>query len=741
MNARFLLLTRFLFLALLVILLVGCGQAATMPSTAPEENKATKETEALQAKATEALYATEAPAAAEPTQAPAAEVKPPTASAAATEAVTADRTATETGNIAPTAFPQPTPPPPPAFTQLVIEPRLVELEYPETLRLGDSDIIRLALLPAPDGYIVQTEFPDHTTITQTVQVQRPAGYDLIAIARLDAVNFTFAPAGDQEQSVPAGEAVIWRWSLTPDAAGQQRLNVMLALRWQPQAGVAGNARQVTAYSRSLEVRVISFLGLTRNQAALGGLFSLAAGGGLGLVALVGGRSKERKVLQAVAPNPTLVIEPRPGLQINPHERQLLSALFQKYARLTIESEFLSGYSGARTFLAIPIRPDGRADAATIVKIGETASIEREYHNYEDFVKHTLPPVTARIQRPPVTLSHPIPPLSVGFGWGRAGEGVAALQYTFIGAPGQSPQSLRLALLANPDPALLRKLFETFGPNWWMQRRPYTFRLALEYDRLLPTHLVVEPANGRGKLLDGAAGLVAATDVQVSDLVSLRGFHHIERRVDGNLSLRGEATPGVPPLRVRWLGNANPNGSTGRVVATRPILLGQLTAGMDLFGLPDPLERLSLWLNETVHGSQSTIHGDLNLENILTGPGGFVWLIDFAQTRDGHPLADFAHLEAEIIAHVIAPQIANPAEYLALLNATEHAARSSVACSVFRLRETVADIAAHCLLNPSQPREYELARLMACLGALKYSNLDQHAKHLLYLTAAHVGRGL
>ena len=51
----------------------------------------------------------------------------------------------------------------------------------------------------------------------------------------------------------------------------------------------------------------------------------------------------------------------------------------------------------------------------------------------------------------------------------------------------------------------------------------------------------------------------------------------------------------------------------------------------------------------VMSPRSIIHGDLNLENVLIGPGGMVWLIDFATTREGHPLMDFAHLEAEIIA--------------------------------------------------------------------------------------------
>jgi len=34
------------------------------------------------------------------------------------------------------------------------------------------------------------------------------------------------------------------------------------------------------------------------------------------------------------------------------------------------------------------------------------------------------------------------------------------------------------------------LFDTFGPNWWLQKRPYTFKLSQEYDCALPSHLVV-----------------------------------------------------------------------------------------------------------------------------------------------------------------------------------------------------------------------------------------------------------
>jgi Ser/Thr protein kinase RdoA (MazF antagonist) len=163
---------------------------------------------------------------------------------------------------------------------------------------------------------------------------------------------------------------------------------------------------------------------------------------------------------------------------------------------------------------------------------------------------------------------------------------------------------------------------------------------------------------------------------------------------------------------------------GRVVATRATLLADLVHGFDLGDLPDPLPRLPALLEERVSGTQSTIHGDLNLENILVGPGGFVWLIDFAQTRDGHTLFDFAYLEAALIAQVLpTPSAPTPAGYAQFVNARDP------------LLAAVRSFAARCLFNLAQPREYHLALALACLGSLKFTNLDPGQRQRLYLTAA------
>ncbi|MEW5868366.1 MAG: phosphotransferase [Chloroflexota bacterium] len=616
-----------------------------------------------------------------------------------------------------------------------VEGRIVEVEWPQRMRLGESDVVRLMLIPAGPSYILTAEFPEHQVITQTVDIPRLPGYELYGVARLDGVGFEIAPNLEQAQFLIPGQTNSWRWSIQPRRPGQQRLALTLLLRWAPSGG--GNAvRETSAYTASLDVQVISLFGLSQAQALAGGFFGLLFGGGLSLFAVVlrPRPLRQSAALRELLPNPALEIELPAGLGLTRPERALLQSLFSRYARLVIEQEFLSGYSGARTFLALPIRPDGRADAYTIAKLGELSSIRDEFANYETYVKDTLPPITARIQHAPVATPAPAP---------RQGRGplpglrLAALQYTFIGEPGSTPTSLRQTLLADPDPRLLYKLLDTFGPNWWLQRRPHTFRLGVEYDRVLPTHLVIEPARGSGNTLDGRAA-PGALDLQAGDLVSLRHFAHLEARADGrSLSLQGSPAPGQPALRVRWLSLENPEGASGRVVATRHSLLRQFCAQCDLLGLPDPLLRLPDLLGETIPGSQSTIHGDLNLENILVGPGDLLWLIDFAQTRDGHTLYDFAHLEAELIAHILAPRLASAQEYLTLL---ENPAASPHA-GLHALRQALHEIAARCLFNPSQRREYHLALALSCLGALKFTNLEQHAKHLLYLTAAHILRDL
>jgi hypothetical protein len=677
---------------LTLVVLAGCAPAA-QPTTNSEAPEATEEIII-----TEEIAATEG---AEDEETPSEEV----AAEEPTPAPTS--TAEKTEAVSPTDEPID---PSLEIIESLPDERVIELEWPEEMWLREADVIILSLIPASEGYILEAEFADHAAQSEPIEIPQPEGYTLLARARLDAPGFSLASEAEQEFQLHPSEPVIWRWALVPENSGRQRINIHALIIFEPPAGIEASVIEHTLLSESLEIQVNAIFGLPRGTARVLLVLILVILFTLGVLLLVYFLLlRPKSPIRQLSPDPDVKIEAMSNRPLDSGTYTLMQSLFQGYARIIITNEFQSGYSGARTWLVMPIRRDGRHDAQTIVKVGAEPVILSEYRNYEAFVKDTLPPMTARIQDKPVSIK---------------GQRLAALRYTFIGLSGQTPLSLREALLRNPDPAYLERLFETFGPHWWCQRSPATFRLASAYDGILPSHLVMAPANGKGQVIDGHEP-ETIRHISVNDLVTLRNFPVVERRADGrSFTLENQPQPGSPPLRVRWMASRVASPVTGKVTATRWSILRTSVEGKPLFELDDPLEALDELLQTTVHGSTAIIHGDLNLENILVGPGDMVWLIDFARTRKAPPLIDFTHLYGEIIAQVIAPKEADPAQFLMKLKRDE-----------YPLLAAIDGISTKLLPNDHQREAYDLPLIITCLGMLKFPNLSDHARHLLYLAAA------
>lgn len=603
----------------------------------------------------------------------------------------------------------------PAPTQ-IIEKRQIELEWPANLPLGESDVIRLALIPSENGYQAEVEFPEHDLEVESIPVEFSQGYSLAAEARLDGVGFEIAPQNTQSHYLETGTPLTFRWSITARSPGKQRLAIEVTFIWTPMEKESGESRSVQVFSDSLNVNVTSTLGLTRSQALGTGFVSLITGMGFAITGLLGYSAKRKSLLRFSPADSGVLVEQPAQIQLAGDEKSLLQVLFRGYGRILVQKEFLSGYSGARTILVVPVHSNGNSDAATIVKMNWREAIEREYLNYETFVKDRLPPLTARIQHRPVTISPT--------------QRRAALRYTFLAEPGKYPISLRLALLENPSPDLIFKLFDSFAPNWWMQRSPYVFRLSQEYDSVLPAHLILEPdqANSQPKQMINPA-IADLTEIRPGQLIRVAPFEHFEPRADGkSWTLYSNPQPGLPAFRFRWNDPKLPANSIAKVCADRNTLLHQWIAALNVPNTMDLVDLLNKVLNETVYGTRSIIHGDLNLENILIGPGNLPWLIDFSETRQGHPLFDFTHLATEIIAHVYAEIYHDPVKFLDAM----HGRRLD-------LLNAIDEIALRCLFNPAIRREFYLTWFVSCMGTLKYPNLNSHAKELLFLTALDIAQ--
>ncbi|HKZ55128.1 MAG TPA: phosphotransferase [Anaerolineales bacterium] len=653
-------------------------------------------------------------------------------------------------------------PGPPTATPAV-EPRRIEVEWPVSMRLGDSDVIRLSLVPSADGYTAQLEYPEHDVRSEPVSVPYLAGYEAHAVARLDAAGLVIQPTGEQVVRLARGEAAVWRWTVHPQSAGRHRLRIQLRLRWAPLTP-QGEGREAMLWEGGVELQVEAPLGLAGPQARALAVGGLLLGGvlTLPLAELAARRRLERAAAQRIRvlrPDPEMLLEGLQGFSPGDEDARLLRAAFRGYSRLFILDRFTSGYSGARTWLIQPFRSDSRSDAHVIVKIGARDRAVAEYANYTTFVRHTLPPLTGRLLGPPITCP---------------GSREAALRYTFLTSLGAAPTSLRAFALDRPAAETARmlqeRLFKTFGPTWWMQRRPFDFLLAQEYDRLLPVHLLLKPVSAApgAKPFDGSS--LSVDLPRRGDMVSLRNATVLEVRPDrgtATLSWKSDTRGFAPRVRLEapevgsFLEGRIVRQLAGQVVATRGDLLMSEAAralpDLDLSGstvnivgrtFPNPLQGYENLLAARVQGTSSVIHGDLNLENVLVGPGDLVWLIDFASTREGHTLFDFARLEVELATQVIAEKLA--AERLGVREFIEaldqvgagQAGHEGVVGDAVRLLEAVRRLAGRCLYDPAEPREFHRALSIAYLGALKFANLDELPsaplpKALAFAGAAHL----
>ena len=329
--------------ALMALVLAACAA----PTAAPKPTEAPRPA---------------APAAAPVLTAPYDSTNPSTPPNAAGSAAVAP--AAQTVETPPTQSIATTPQLPLPATQVIIEPRVVEVEYPPYMRLGDSEMIRLSLVPSAEGYTLTLDAPNNEAITRAVNIKRPLNTEVSAEARLSGVGFEIAEHNPQAVALPAAEGVTWRWTVSPRETGQHKLTISVDLIWMPLGSTAPSKRS-QLFSKGFDIQVQSLLGLTSTQSNMLGAAGLALGTGLSLAALILQRKCKLALpqtsmvanprpappaLMTVPPNTTLVIEASAGIELYPTENNLLQALFRDYSRVMVEREFRSGYSGARTLL-------------------------------------------------------------------------------------------------------------------------------------------------------------------------------------------------------------------------------------------------------------------------------------------------------------------------------------------------------------------------------------------------------
>jgi len=442
---------------------------------------------------------------------------------------------------------------------------------------------------------------------------------------------------------------------------------------------------------------------------------------------------------------------------------VLRRMFFSHAAVRVERRLPGGYSSAVLFVVTPINADNTTDSPIVIKIDRTDNILEEAARYESHVKSSLPPLTARIEDKPIVVET---------------SDFAALRYTFVTDANGYSRDLREAAQYLPDLATWLKniLFPYFGKTWWMQRSPYRFQVWMEYDWLLPPLLILEHIaendapeeaftisdpvkRARLQKLDYGA-------VVIVDGFSVNRVYRDQNMIQLTLGKGAEASKKAYKIQVKGINLSEyaffrgevVERLAGRVYETRTALMLQalnalepdfdptddLIPGSDKsVRLPNPLMVYDNALDEFYNGSISKIHGDLHLGNILVGVDQNPFLIDFAQTRNGHTLSDWAMLEVSLLNDLVMPSQGDTwgtaraiLGYISLINRGKE-----IPSTAGEIRQMLAPIQAvrsivnQCLAKTETRAEYFIALAMCALRAYEWDTISLGARRLMFCLAA------
>ena len=468
------------------------------------------------------------------------------------------------------------------------------------------------------------------------------------------------------------------------------------------------------------------------------------------------------------------VNPSPQLPLTAQERILLQHVHRGSDQVIVEAEFGGGYSGTRVFLTLPIAVDGSRKARKVTKLGSALELRRERDTYAQFVENVLPFRAAQVKEY------------------YEQEDRAGLNYIFVGggALGQTmdlEKYYRQHIVEQIVETLDDLLDKELGERWYSQAFPLNCLFAAEYGQHLVEYLRLRlrPASPDTFWTDGQSPTTVPgyqqidvhtiphqyETVQPDTLVSIeelvvkkikRGVIKLENPGGQGIILRVESDPGPLGLEV-----GSTVGVRGQVVYNRRERMEQIVhaafPGLSLDSesvrlpscerpYPNPLTTYTRVLGKTLQGSQSYVHGDLHLRNVLVDTAGRGWLIDFARVEKRHNLFDFIKMETYVRSMVLAN--VSPAlsldDYVQFEEAlvSDTLGREERTCPdnsdlrfAYQVIQAIRRIACKYMGPTSDFRnEYLPALFLYCLAVLKYYDEDKlQSTQLTFATACTLGQ--
>lgn len=163
----------------------------------------------------------------------------------------------------------------------VPEKRVLSLEYPAVIRVGDTDRVILTLEMDEQGRLTPTAQVGGSIIQGEV-IETPNVYDthnLMAEARLDMAGMQAQPSETVSETMLPGQKVVFFWSIRPQEVGKYQGTVWFYLRFIPKDGSPDSRRALSA--QLIEIEAVSLFGLKAGPARWLGMFGMVVGAVLG----------------------------------------------------------------------------------------------------------------------------------------------------------------------------------------------------------------------------------------------------------------------------------------------------------------------------------------------------------------------------------------------------------------------------------------------------------------------------